>query len=235
MKRSKLYLFAFAFFCTLHAAAPVTHIVLALSVLHLLPPTIDKQAFIVGTSFPDIRYLAKLDRKLTHIEPVTWHDITKETSSFRAGMLFHNLVDNIRIQHFELCFYQRKAPHSQTYRTFFPLVMKTAEDNVLYHKVSNWTEISGYFDTIYQEEKDFGIDEKIIKEWHSKLQNYLKEKPIAQSLDPFLSDESQATLRKSAAKFDITKEFNNLIFRDQFQNRLNNFYDEFSKYLEQLR
>ena len=33
-------------------ASPITHIVLALKVLCLLPGTVDKQAFIVGQGFP---------------------------------------------------------------------------------------------------------------------------------------------------------------------------------------
>ncbi|MEX0849326.1 MAG: hypothetical protein WD055_03790 [Candidatus Dependentiae bacterium] len=231
MKSLTFYLIAISSFCTLHTAAPVTHIVLALSVLHLLPPTIDKQAFIVGTSFPDIRYLAKLDRKLTHIEPVTWNDIIKEKSSFRAGMLFHNLVDNIRMQHFEPCFYQRKTSHSEIYKIFFPLVMKTAEDNALYQKIDSWKEISSYFNTVYQEEKDFGIDKQIIKEWHTILQNYLKEKPNVNSINLFLSNEGQKKLRTNIQQFNIKKEFENLIFDEQFKNKLNIFYGNFEKYV----
>jgi hypothetical protein len=120
-------------------AAPIMHIVLAIKVLALLPATIDKAAFIVGTSFPDIRYRAHIDRDVTHIEPVSWKMVAEEQNSFRAGMLFHNLVDILRIHYFEPLFYDRYSLEQYTpiYSKLFPLLMKEAEDVFLYPMARN--------------------------------------------------------------------------------------------------
>ena len=74
--------------------APVTHILLALSILPLLPGK-DAQEFLLGTSFPDIRYLGVIDRKKTHDPKPSWQKVMQEKSSFKAGMEFHALADKI--------------------------------------------------------------------------------------------------------------------------------------------
>ena len=160
-------------------ASIITHIVFAIKIFFLLPNTIDIKEFIVGTSFPDIRYLAHLDRKLTHIEPVSWHDIINEKSSFKAGMLFHNFLDIIRMLYFEPCFYDRYfQSHTAIYRNLFPMVMKIAEDVVLYDKINNWSEIMTYFETTYPSEKLLCCEETIINKWHNLIINYCMEKSV---------------------------------------------------------
>src|SRR5438132_13939173 len=78
-------------------AAPIAHIFLAVQMLagpfHGL---FDEKEFIVGTSFPDIRYLKVVSREETHFSHVTLEDIVQETDSFKAGMLFHSFVDEQR-------------------------------------------------------------------------------------------------------------------------------------------
>lgn len=209
-----------------HAAGPIMHIVLALKALGHLPATFDKKAFIVGTSFPDIRYLAKIERNKTHIEPATWHDVVHAKNAFQAGMIFHNLVDNIRMTYFEPFYYQRGAPYSTSYIQFFPLFMKTAEDHLLYDRLNNWHEISAYFDAIYQEELDFGIDALTIKTWHKKLQQYMQTQPNIASVMPFISPQNKELL-ENACTFDYKKAFDNLIHSKDFKQKLNHFYDTF--------
>src|SRR5581483_3187092 len=134
-------------------AAPITHIMLALQILSLLPTHFDYKEFLVGTSFPDIRYAAKLDRKLTHIEPVSWTDVLQAETAFHAGMLFHNLVDILRVKYFESHFYNRidAQKYSPSFIKFFPLAMKKAEDEILYSLANDWHEIISFFDSVYAE------------------------------------------------------------------------------------
>jgi len=73
-------------------AAPVSHVVYALEYLKV-HPEYEKYKFLRGTVFPDIRYVADIERPLTHPEGVTLDKVDAEADSWRAGFLFHNWVD----------------------------------------------------------------------------------------------------------------------------------------------
>ncbi|MCL4361787.1 hypothetical protein M1446_05530 [Candidatus Dependentiae bacterium] len=215
-------------------AAPIMHVVFALKIFLLLPPTVDKKEFIVGTSFPDIRYYANLSRESTHIEPASWNDIVNEPSSFRAGMLFHNLLDILRMENFEINFFNRYALSQYTplYIRLFPLIMKFAEDVVLYDKIERWQEIINYFDVIFEEEKKLCNDENIIESWHKILQNYFKQKPTFTTLTEFLmSQHSTINLWEDPINFNPEQIFDLLVNKIIFQKKLNDFYDNFENYL----
>jgi len=214
-------------------ASPIMHVVLALKILFLLPSALDKKEFIIGTSFPDIRYLAHLSREETHIEPVSWSDITTCSSSFKAGMLFHNLVDILRIIHFEPHFYQRQKPwmYSTSHIRLFPLVMKMAEDHALYDTVHEWNEIIGYFDTILEEEKALCPDLDILQKWHRLLQNYFRERPSAESVDQFLRGVGGINLYTDRANFNSIHVFENLVSDIQFIEKIQEFYELFETLL----
>src|SRR3989344_5759752 len=76
-------------------AAPITHIVLADKVFDEYFPNLSKDKFLVGTSFPDIRYLRVIKREQTHPKNITLSDI-KSVESFNGGLLFHILIDRVR-------------------------------------------------------------------------------------------------------------------------------------------
>jgi hypothetical protein len=208
------------------------HVVLALKILSLLPGTIDKKEFIVGTSFPDIRYLAHLDREQTHFEPVSWNDVMSCPSSFRAGMLFHNMVDILRIRHFEPDFYDRQAPdrYSSVHVALFPLIMKMAEDQVLYEAVYDWHEIMGYFDTIYETEKALCPDPDVIQKWHTLLQNYFSERPSVASIDRFLKGVGNLSFY-TYANYDAVGAFDDLTSNPNFIKKIQEFYSAFESFL----
>lgn len=208
-------------------AGPVTHIILALLMLPLLPD-IDKQAFILGTSFPDIRHMAGISREATHIEPIAWDDIINEPSAFRAGMLFHNLVDNVRIVHLEPSFYDitKFDEYSPLYINLFPLMQKTAEDAYLYNKLARWTEIRTYFDTIMQEELDFGVDETVLRRWHMMLQTYLAQEPTSRTIADFCAN-SGNDIYACNDEFDLDLHFNKLRSDATFSDVVDIFYRDF--------
>jgi len=151
--------------------APVTHIVLALSILPFLPGK-NKDEFLRGTSFPDIRYLSGISRETTHL-PGNWDLIKNEQSSFKAGMLFHSLVDRIHDQYMNSYNAYEFVPAPG----FKPYFFKFYEDYILYNKISDWSSICNCFDFISPEETTYGISEKTITMWHERLQNYCREKP----------------------------------------------------------
>ena len=77
-------------------SAPITHIVIAKELLDTQPDTFSKRDFFIGTSFPDIRYLKVIERDKTHNPKTTLSEVLNTTNSFRSGLLFHSLVDEVR-------------------------------------------------------------------------------------------------------------------------------------------
>ena len=151
-------------------AGPVTHIFLALQILQAgLLPQHDEKAFIIGTSFPDIRYLGVINRETTHQSPISWDNIANEQSSFKAGLKFHALVDEMREAFFIKENLYGQAPPSQYLAQSF----KVAEDSWLYPCISEWDKIYAYFNTTLDEEQSFGMGNVAIKKWHAFLQQYL--------------------------------------------------------------
>ncbi len=53
----------------------------------------DEPAFLRGTVFPDIRYIANIDRSVTHRLDVSLAEIEAEQDDWRAGVLLHCWVD----------------------------------------------------------------------------------------------------------------------------------------------
>lgn len=76
-------------------AGPITHLVLTQKVYERFFSQKDRGAFVVGTSFPDIRYLGVIEREKTHRPRVTLKQVL-EAESFEAGVQFHVLVDVVR-------------------------------------------------------------------------------------------------------------------------------------------
>lgn len=214
-------------------AGPVTHIIFALLMLPLLPPDMDKQAFIIGTSFPDIRYMAGISRAATHIEPVSWDAIVNEPSAFRAGMMLHNLVDNVRIMHLEHYFYDitQLEQYTPAYIKLFPLMQKTAEDAYYYRycTADRWQEVSSYFDTVYQEELDFGIDEAVLRQWHTMIQTYIAQEPTPRIIAEFCAN-SGNDLYAFCTEVDLDQYFNELHATSKFADVIDTFYRDFPTY-----
>ena len=164
-------------------AAPIAHIVCGLAFLASpYCPIQDKQAFIVGTSFPDIRYIGHLHREQTHWPDITITDVIEEPNPFLAGMKFHSWVDETREQ-----FVLDHALYDHFSNSpFRPTILKFFEDTQLYNKV-NWTEIIPYFDTIQKEELTFGVPLETITQWHKMLQAYFSLPPTVESIQNTLA------------------------------------------------
>jgi len=212
-------------------ASPAMHILFALKILTLLGPTVNKQEFILGTSFPDSRHILHLERGETHIEPVSWQDVVNEPSAFRAGMLFHNLLDILRIQHLEpeLCSLPTLEPNRN--ELFCSLIIKFAEDALIYELVPNWDEIILYFDDISSEEQSRTDDMVGIRRWHELLQNYFRQRPNAATIDQLLQGTGGLYFSQPDSPFALAPSFEMLINNNSFRNRLLTFYNNFAAYL----
>jgi hypothetical protein len=93
----------------------------------------NEKAFIIGTSFPDIRYIAKIDRNQTHFKHVSFDQVKKAKTSFQAGYLFHSLVDEVREKYLKEHNAYQMAPQSK-YTSF---CLKVVEDQLLFQEIKN--------------------------------------------------------------------------------------------------
>jgi len=149
-------------------AAPIAHIFLAMQMLAgPFDGLFNEIEFIVGTSFPDIRYLKVISRDETHFCNVTLDDIVQEKDSFKAGMLFHSFVDEQREAYILAHKFYSKIPSFR----FVTQSLKFAEDEIL-RTLFDSSEYSSYFDEILEQEKAYPINIKHIQTWHRFLGEY---------------------------------------------------------------
>jgi hypothetical protein len=154
-------------------ANQITHIVLAERISNQFFNNFDRKDFLVGTVFPDIRYLKIIDRKDTHFEKITLQDVLDEKNSFTAGLKYHSLVDEVR----ERYMIEKNIYAHISSSKYITHALKTYEDEILYSNVTDWNEIIPYFDQIFPEETALTNQIDQIKKWHRLLQNYFRELP----------------------------------------------------------
>ncbi len=162
-------------------AAPITHIVLANKIYDKLFSHLDKACFFLGTSFPDIRYIAPIGRQETHPEVNSIEDLAN-CNAFTTGVKLHALIDNIREDFlFSHNIYQYLEQGNNAFQT-----VKLFEDISFYDKINDWTFFINIFGDPVKEELESGIDPNIILKWHSTLKKYLLKTPDTESVSLFL-------------------------------------------------
>lgn len=199
-------------------AAPVTHIIFAQKVFASHFFAKKKAEFIVGTSFPDIRYLGIIKREETHLSPGSLREINEE-DSFLAGVKLHVYIDRVREEYITKRGVYEFIPETR----YAVSALKLLEDRYLYNKLSNWKEISIFFDDIYKEELSFNLSEDSIKNWHAILQRLIGRQPDDTSIVDFcrslsFSENAIGELISTVNKFENIKEVKNILL---------NFYDKF--------
>jgi hypothetical protein len=164
-------------------AAPITHIVLAKKVFNKYFSDKNLHEFLVGTSFPDIRYLRVIDREKTHPLTTDIRDCMN-ASSFESGFHFHVLVDLIRENHMKQNNVYELLPESK----YITQALKFYEDQVLYDKEHDWNNTITFFDSIILEEYAFGIPEQSLQKWHQLLKNYFSKQSEQARLEGFAKE-----------------------------------------------
>lgn len=162
-------------------AAPITHVVLAEKIYSKHLEKFERKNFYLGTLFPDIRYLAELDRNITHERG--WHlkNVLGSKTSFEAGFKLHSLIDEIREK-----FMWEQGVYDWYERTgYLTRALKFLEDEILYDKIKTWVEIQGYLSQTAEEEKNYGASETEIITWHNILHLYMSQKPDDSSREHF--------------------------------------------------
>ena len=185
-------------------SAPITHIVFTEKIFDKYFSGLDKKKFIIGTSFPDIRYLANLDRSVTHYESTQLKNILNE-DSFLAGFHFHSVVDRVMKENNDrydiFSFFPENTKNASE-------AIKTIFDVTLRPKISDWNKIENIFGEILEEELLFGTSKVVVERWHAILQNYIKTMPDYRDSLPgyIVTDAAMVTANITKALDDLTDE-----------------------------
>tara|TARA_R110002110_G_scaffold121431_2_gene297292 strand:+ start:125898 stop:126578 length:681 start_codon:yes stop_codon:yes gene_type:complete len=160
------------------AAGPIMHAYLGLKWLAVFAPDYDENAkreFILGTLFPDIRYIGNIPRSKTHLKNISLVNIAKEQSPFIQGMQFHSYVDNMRfyfLKHHAIQKNIDKLPNK--HKSIF---IKLIEDQILFEQQNSWHTIKKYLVDPCDGEKNFDLDIATLTKWHLGLTYYFSALP----------------------------------------------------------
>jgi len=214
-------------------AAPATHIVLTDKIYDKYFPGfgIDRKKFYIGTLFPDIyKIVEKTERPQTHLKKFSLKDHfsmaeIQGENSFRAGIKFHSLLDEIR-ENFIITQDAYSIFPDSDYSYTFPI--KFAEDCLLYQKRKDWNEILSFLKSIIGEERQTGISQEGLEKWHNLLKKYLSETPSVENVVLFL--EKYNIARKYIAS--IQKDLELVLKSDFSMSIIEKLYNGFEKLLE---
>ncbi len=137
----------------------------------------------IGTLFPDIRYLARIDRKKTHSESVTLKNVIQADNPFTAGKLFHSYVDEQRIkivQKANIWDHLKNIPGHPGRSSNFSKdsFLKIIEDE-LYYNTLDAHHTMATLKSCHKEEETFTIPYYTIRAWHRNLRSYFRQSPLA--------------------------------------------------------
>lgn len=129
----------------------------------------------IGTLFPDIRYIANFPRSTTHEYHLSIDEIRATASPFLKGMRVHAFVDETRSK------YLKKAPMDDAVKGYpgdKVLFLKVLEDEILSEEHrGNVAYITTYLQTVEQAELDFGLPLFLVRQWHKGQKKYLESRP----------------------------------------------------------
>lgn len=175
--KSKIYVLFFMFLLSYgsqsSAAGPYVHIQLAEKFISHYQVK-NRRLFLVGTLFPDIRYLGKISRDQTHFKGIGLKEIIEEKSDFIAGMKLHSFVDEIR-EKFTVTsgiydYIKRLEPqHHAT-------LLKLIEDEILWKKQLTSTLVN-YLAETSKQEIEFSVPFDMVIKWHLYLSSYFNQQP----------------------------------------------------------
>lgn len=176
MNLKKIILILCCFGFPLQAAAPATHVYFAqlwMDLNGIQDPKM-QNALIVGTLFPDIRYLGTIKRDETHEKGITPAQIRKTANSFKAGMRVHAYLDIERelvVKRTGIFNHLKAIP-----KELRVLFLKTLEDEILWEQVP-CLQVQEALACLYDEEMEEGVSEMTVREWHETMVDYLDQKP----------------------------------------------------------
>jgi hypothetical protein len=210
-------------------AGPITHIVLTDKIFNQFFSNFNKNEFLIGTSFPDIRYLTNsIDRDTTHFNGTNLNlkSLDKD-NSFIAGAQFHVIVDEVREQYIVNNNLYNLVPESK----YLTQCIKGLEDELLYEKINTWQDISQSLNNnIPYDNIPFKLDKVYIDKWYSALREYFAFSPTPESRERFIT---QIGFSKQDA-FLINKLISEVKQNEEVKNIIYGLFDRFLILLEEF-
>ena len=195
---------------------PITHIVYAQRMLsHPRFQGMDREAFIVGTSFPDVRNVADVLREHTHDTSVSFSDVVSAKTVFAKGHRLHEFVD---IFHREYFFEGDEFDRYYADREI-EFAWKLIEDELLWPMAEDLDAVAEYFTDLLPEERHYAINDEAIQTWHTILrERIMDERWSASRAHDFL-----VALRLSPEQADRVFEYIRVFRKDK---QLPGYFDE---------
>jgi hypothetical protein len=163
-------------------ASEITHIVLTELIFDRFFLHVSKQTFMTGVLFPDIRCLGTVHRDKTHLFAKSLKEVQTEKNAFIAGMKFHQLTDLARRD-----FMLDKNIYQYIPETnYVESSLKFFEDELYYARCRAYPEVISFLETIQDEERQFGMDDRLLIHWHHALKDYIAIAPSDYSRDLFI-------------------------------------------------
>jgi hypothetical protein len=200
-------------------AGEVGHVVYAARLLTWLGDAVKHPSYWAGTLFPDIRHLGVTSRRRTHPANVSLQSLPGH-NDFLTGMRVHAWVDAIREQFFR----EQNTKESLPWHPFVPHAIKLVEDELLYDRYEDWNLIHRVLNQTYDDELQFVQSKEHIYQWHTVLQDYLRQKPTNAS-----RKELSIAIGLSANSADEINSIVDLLRSDRKATKL---LDKFLKHLE---
>lgn len=131
----------------------------------------DLKGFLVGTSFPDIRYITHFPREQTHFSINNLKEVSESSSLFEAGMKFHAWVDKVR-EEFVVAsgIYEKIAPFAEGQKA---TLLKLIEEEIIDYDGRKWGTLFG---APLDEEKRYTTEE-MIQKWHNIIWGCMQVRP----------------------------------------------------------
>jgi hypothetical protein len=164
--------------------SPIAHLVYGQQLLRQRSE-ISAPAFLRGTIFPDIRYLAQIDRRRTHHpHEATLEVVMAESNAWRAGYLFHNWLDdawNRFMSQYDLD--ETNPQHGLTWAA-----LKLLEEPLMRQRLRQITTVVGILSVADPEALEFGLEPVIVKRWGQLVGGTLPAGLTELSRDQFAQD-----------------------------------------------
>lgn len=155
------------------------------------PKKLDKDEFLLGCVFPDIRRIDKtIRRKDTHLRFSPLDFNFDQLSSFQAGWKFHLFCD-------------MKREDILNKNNFYSLLetanlagqpAKILEDEISYEYYGNWEKLYNYFNHPPLVDTGLNISRESFCLWYAIVAKYIEKKPDEKSMHIFLSKLSELSL-----------------------------------------
>lgn len=158
----------------LFAAGPIVHLWVAerfCEIYDITDPSI-VQEVMVGTEYPDIRYITRNPRSWTHLDVADIRDVLESKTPFEAGMKLHAWVDIVRETYIADEVYEAVVPYHEGHPA---TLLKFIEEEIM-ADIYDGRQWSSYFNDILQEEYLFAEKDAILK-WHNLIQWTMSVRP----------------------------------------------------------